>query len=72
LVQHEKFRGEQHRAALARALVNHPTLLLTGEPIGNLGSAAGESIVVLFRKIQRSLGITIILARTIVFRHRVA
>lgn len=53
--------GEQQRAALARALVNRPTLLLADEPTGNLDSATGETILVLLRKIQQSLGMTIVL-----------
>jgi putative ABC transport system ATP-binding protein len=53
--------GEQQRAALARALVNCPTLLLADEPTGNLDSATGESIMVLLCKIQQSLGMTIVL-----------
>ncbi len=53
--------GEQQRAALARALVNRPALLLADEQTGNLDSATGESIMVLLRKIQRSLGMTIVL-----------
>src|ERR1700674_2650743 len=53
--------GEQQRAALARALVNRPTLLFADEPTGNLDSATGESIMVLLREIQRSLGMTIVL-----------
>ena len=53
--------GEQQRAAMARALVNRTALLLADEPTGNLDSATGESIMVLLRKIQRSLGMTIVL-----------
>jgi putative ABC transport system ATP-binding protein len=41
--------------------VNRPTLLLADEPTGNLDSATGESIMVLLRRIQQSLGMTIVL-----------
>ena len=53
--------GEQQRAALARALVNRPTLLFADEPTGNLDSATGESIMLLLKEIQKNLGMTVVM-----------
>jgi len=53
--------GEQQRGALARALVNRPTILFADEPTGNLDSTNGEQILLLLREIQDTLGMTIIM-----------
>ena len=53
--------GEQQRAALARALVNRPTILFADEPTGNLDTATGETILQLLKEVQGNLGMTIVM-----------
>jgi lipoprotein-releasing system ATP-binding protein len=53
--------GEMQRAAIARALINRPRLLLADEPTGNLDAAHGSQIVGLLRDLNRQDGLTIIM-----------
>jgi putative ABC transport system ATP-binding protein len=52
--------GQRQRVAVARALVNNPSILLADEPTGNLDSKTGEEIMGLFSRLHQS-GNTIIL-----------
>src|SRR5208283_4708977 len=53
--------GEQQRAALARALINRPQLLLADEPTGNLDSHTGTEIMNMVRDFNQQLGMTIVM-----------
>jgi putative ABC transport system ATP-binding protein len=52
--------GQQQRAAIARALVGRPAILMADEPTGNLDSATGEAILQVFEELHAK-GLTLIM-----------
>ena len=53
--------GQQQRVAVARALVNNPTLILADEPTGNLDSRTSVEVMEIFQRLNRQRGITLVL-----------
>ena len=52
--------GEQQKTAIARAIVNHPSVVFADEPTGNLDSKSGQQVMNIFQKLNNQ-GHTVIL-----------
>ncbi len=58
---HQVSGGEMQRAAIARALINRPAVVLADEPTGNLDSATSTQVLELFAQLHKEGGHTIVL-----------
>ena len=52
--------GQQQRVAIARSLINNPTIILADEPTGNLDTKTGNEVFDLLKSLSKKYGRTII------------
>lgn len=53
--------GQQQRVAVARSLVNNPSIILADEPTGNLDSRTSVEVMEIFQRLNREMGMTILI-----------
>ena len=58
---HQISGGQQQRVAIARALSVKPAVVLADEPTGNLDRKSSQQVMELFRRLQRNMGLTVIM-----------
>ena len=53
--------GQQQRVAVARALINNPSIVLADEPTGNLDTKTSIEVMGIFQRLNQERGITVVL-----------
>ena len=53
--------GQRQRAAICRALVNHPRIIVADEPTGNLDSKNSSELMNILQMLNRDYGVTIVM-----------